>query len=155
MCWRRSSATSRTSTTGRPHGCRGRPCGACRHGRPRPSRAGVRKRRGPGMDAARDLFDLTGRHALVTGASRGIGLAIARALGRRGASIAITGRKEETLRAAAEGLRGEGVAAHPVVCHQGDLAAIEGLFEQLDRDGHTPDIVVINAATNPVYGPLL
>jgi NAD(P)-dependent dehydrogenase (short-subunit alcohol dehydrogenase family) len=107
------------------------------------------------MDAARDLFDLTGRHALVTGASRGIGLAIARALGQRGASVIITGRKEETLRAATEGLRGEGVKARPVVCHQGDLTAIGGLFEQFDSDGQVPDIVVVNAATNPVYGPLL
>ncbi|MBI1914016.1 MAG: glucose 1-dehydrogenase, partial [Planctomycetes bacterium] len=103
----------------------------------------------------RDLFDLAGRHALVTGASRGIGLAIARALGQRGASVVITGRKEETLRAVAEGLRGEGVKARPVVCHQGDLAAIGGMFEQLDRDSQAPDIVVVNAATNPVYGPLL
>src|SRR5262249_1707740 len=107
------------------------------------------------MDAARDLFDLTGRHALVTGASRGIGLAIARALGHRGAEVVITGRKEETLRAAAEGLRAEGLAVRPVVCHQGDLTAIGALFEQLDRDGRSPDVVVVNAATNPVYGPLL
>ncbi len=107
------------------------------------------------MDTARDLFDLTGRNALVTGASRGIGLAIARALGQRGASVTITGRKEETLRAVAERLRAEGVDARPIVCHQGDLAAIVSLFEQLDRDRHTPDVVVVNAATNPVYGPLL
>jgi NAD(P)-dependent dehydrogenase (short-subunit alcohol dehydrogenase family) len=107
------------------------------------------------MDATRDLFDLTGRRALVTGASRGIGLAIARALGQRGAAVVITGRKEETLRAVADGLHAEGIEAHPIVCHQGDLAAIAGLFEQLDCEGHTPDIVVVNAATNPVYGPLL
>jgi len=92
-----------------------------------------------------DLFDLTGRNALVTGASRGIGLAIARALGQRGASVTITGRKEETLRAVAERLRAEGVDARPIVCHQGDLAAIVSLFEQLDRDRHTPDVVVVNA----------
>jgi NAD(P)-dependent dehydrogenase (short-subunit alcohol dehydrogenase family) len=107
------------------------------------------------MDTVRDLFDLTGRNALVTGASRGIGLAIARALGQRGASVTITGRKDETLRAVAEGLRGEGVDARPIVCHQGDLPAIVSLFEQLDRDRRTPDIVVVNAATNPVYGPVL
>src|SRR5262249_60188797 len=104
------------------------------------------------MDTARDLFDLTGRNALVTGASRGTGLAIARARGQRGASVTTPGRKDETLRAVAEGLHREGVDARPIVCHQGDLPAIVSLFEQLDRDHRTPDIVVVNAATNPVYG---
>jgi NAD(P)-dependent dehydrogenase (short-subunit alcohol dehydrogenase family) len=107
------------------------------------------------MVADQGLFDLSGRHALVTGASRGIGLAIARALGQHGASVTITGRKEETLQAAAGSLRGEGIDAFPVVCHQGDVGAITHLFEQLDTAGRTPDMVVINAATNPVYGPLL
>src|SRR5207302_815376 len=64
-------------------------------------------------------------------------------------------RKEDTLRAVAEGLRSEDIDARSIVCHQGDLAAITAMFEQFDRDGHTPDIVVVNAATNPVYGPLL
>ena len=43
----------------------------------------------------------------------------------------------------------------PVVCHQGDPASIARLFEQLDAAGFTADVVVINAATNPVFGPLL
>jgi NAD(P)-dependent dehydrogenase (short-subunit alcohol dehydrogenase family) len=103
----------------------------------------------------RDLFNLAGRWALVTGASRGIGLAIAQELGRRGASVALTGRKPETLRTAVDQLRAEGINALPVVCHQGDPVAIHNLFEGLDGGGITPDVVVINAATNPVYGPLL
>ena len=107
------------------------------------------------MAASQDLFDLTGRKALVTGASRGIGLAVARGLGQCGASVILTGRKAEPLEAAAEQLRGEGVDALALVCHQGDPAAVRGLFEQLDRAGRTPDVVVVNAATNPVYGPLL
>ena len=102
-----------------------------------------------------DPFDLTGRRALVTGASRGIGLAIAAALGRRGASVVVTGRKAEPLKAAAEQLRGEGIAAEPLVCHQGDPGEVRGLFAELDRVGHVPDVAVVNAATNPVYGPLL
>lgn len=63
-----------------------------------------------------DPFDLTSRHALVTGATRGIGLAIAQTLAARGASVTITGRKADTI---ADALRtlpgGEGRA-----CHQGD-----------------------------------
>jgi NAD(P)-dependent dehydrogenase (short-subunit alcohol dehydrogenase family) len=102
-----------------------------------------------------DPFDLTGRCALVTGASRGIGLAIAEALAQRGASIAITGRKEDTLAETAERLHSRGVDVVPLVCHQGDPAAVARLFERLDAGDFVPDIVVINAATNPVMASLL
>lgn len=102
-----------------------------------------------------DPFDLHGRRALVTGASRGIGLAVAAALAQRGATVAITGRKADTLAAAADQLRAGGADVRGLVCHQGDSAAIEALFQQLDQTGFTPDVIVINAATNPVLGPLL
>jgi NAD(P)-dependent dehydrogenase (short-subunit alcohol dehydrogenase family) len=105
--------------------------------------------------ASNDPFDLTGRQALVTGASRGIGLAVAEALGRRGADVVLTARKTDALDAAAKQLRAAGIRAQAQVCHQGDSAAIDRLFDQLDARGFTPDIVVINAATNPVKGPLV
>ena len=107
------------------------------------------------MTESANLFDLTGRRVLVTGASRGIGLAIAAELAQRGAALAITGRKSETLQAAAEQLRSNGVEALPIVCHQGDPAAIAKLFEQLDARQFTPDVVVVNAGINPVMSPLL
>jgi NAD(P)-dependent dehydrogenase (short-subunit alcohol dehydrogenase family) len=102
-----------------------------------------------------DLFDLTDRHALITGASRGIGLAIAHGLGRRGAAITITGRKAESLDAAASQLRAAGAEVRALVCHQGDPSAIANLFSQLDQFGKPADIAVINAATNPVMGSLV
>ncbi len=107
------------------------------------------------MAETKDPFDLSGRHAVVTGASRGIGYAIARGLAQRGASVVITGRKADTLAAAAKQLQDGGGKVDPLVCHQGDPVAIAGLFEQLDRKGIRADIVVVNAATNPVMGPLL
>jgi len=107
------------------------------------------------MSSTRDPFDLTGRRALVTGASRGIGLAVAAALVQRGAVVAITGRKPESLSAAAAQLQNAGADVRTFVCHQGDPEAISQLFEQLDQATFAPDIVVINAATNPVFGPLM
>ena len=59
------------------------------------------------MSPTRNAFDLTGRRALVTGASRGIGLAVAAALTQRGAAVAITGRKAESLKSVAEQLQND------------------------------------------------
>jgi len=102
-----------------------------------------------------DLFDLSGRCVLVTGASRGIGLAIAEELASRGARLVITGRKADPLESAAASLRAKGAQVDALICHQGEPDAIDKLFRQLDEQRFTPDIAVINAATNPTYGPLL
>ncbi len=102
-----------------------------------------------------DPFDMTDRRALVTGASRGIGYAVAEALARRGAAVCITGRKADTLAEAGAKFRSYGLEVREEVCHQGDAAAVAALFAKLDADGFTPDVAVVNAATNPVYGPLL
>src|SRR5438093_6425987 len=99
-----------------------------------------------------DLFDLSGRRALVTGASRGIGLAVAEGLADRGASLVITGRKAESLETAAASLHARGAKVVPLVCHQGDSEAIDKLFQQLDGQGFTPDVAALNATTNPTYG---
>jgi NAD(P)-dependent dehydrogenase (short-subunit alcohol dehydrogenase family) len=102
-----------------------------------------------------DPFDLTGRRAVVTGASRGIGLAIAAGLAARGAAVAITGRKADSLEAAAASLRAGGATVLPLVCHQGEPADVAELFRALDAQHFTPDAVIVNAATNPVMAPLL
>ncbi len=93
----------------------------------------------------RQLFDLTGRTALVTGGSRGLGLQVAEALGEAGASIVLTSRKEEDLRAAAEHLATRGISARWVAADAAEPSEIERVCHTaLDLLG-TIDILVNNA----------
>ncbi len=90
-------------------------------------------------------FDLTGHRALVTGGGSGLGLAIARGLARAGASVVINGRNRDTLAAAAEKLRGEGLAANTAAFDVADADAVRtGVAEITSRLGAI-DILVNNA----------
>lgn len=95
---------------------------------------------------------LENRVAIVTGASRGIGEAIARVFAREGARVVICGRKQETLDQVAARL---GANVTPAACHVGDAAQIRGLVERTARDFGGIDILVNNAATNVQQGPCL
>lgn len=101
------------------------------------------------------LFDLSGRTALVSGASRGIGESIAHLLAAYGAHVVCTSRKLEACESVAAAIRGAGGSAEARAAHVGDPAAIEALFEGLDADGRRADILVNNAAANPYFGPAL
>jgi NAD(P)-dependent dehydrogenase (short-subunit alcohol dehydrogenase family) len=96
--------------------------------------------------------NLSGRTAIITGASRGIGLAIAQRLAADGANVVLTARKQESADAAAEQVNGSaiGVAAHAV----DEDAAKRCVETTIDRFGGI-DILVNNAGTNPAYGPLI
>lgn len=98
--------------------------------------------------------DLKGKRALVTGATRGIGEAVAAAFAKAGARVAITGRKEESVRAAAEGLAASGAEVLPIACHNGRAEDREKLFHTIQEAWEGLDILVNNAATNPVMTPL-
>ena len=105
-----------------------------------------------------DGATFAGRKVLVTGASRGIGRAVAEAFARAGADVAITGRKPETLAPVAAEIAknagGAGQRVLPIACHQGHEDEVERLFAQLGGQWDRIDVAVINAATNPVFGPL-
>lgn len=96
-------------------------------------------------------LDLTGKTAIVTGASRGIGLASARALATAGASVVVTSRKQEAADAAAAEIGGGavGIGAHAAEQDQA-AACIEQTIERFGR----LDILVNNAGTNPAFGPM-
>src|SRR5260370_38721784 len=99
------------------------------------------------MASIEKLCDLTGRRALITGATRGIGFAIAQAFLAHGAAVAITGRKPDTLQSAVEQLRTGGAGVRGHAWNQGDPDAIQRLFVQLGGESYTPAFVVVNALT--------
>ncbi len=97
-------------------------------------------------------LDLTGRTAIVTGASRGIGLAISQQLAEAGANVVLTARKQEAAEQAAAqvGERALGVGAHAV----DEDAARRCVELTVERFGRV-DILINNAGTNPAFGPLI
>ena len=95
---------------------------------------------------------LQNKVALVTGASRGIGKAIAAAFAREGAAVMICGRRQETLDRAALEIKGNTL---PLVCHVGRNADIQRLVETAHREFGRVDILVNNAATNIAQQPVL
>ena len=104
---------------------------------------------------AKNPFDLTGKVTIVTGASRGIGAAIAHAFAQAGAQVILASRKQEPLDAVAAEIRAAGGTATAVAAHTGDDAAVEALVARAVDEYGGVDILVNNAATNPHYGPVL
>ena len=104
---------------------------------------------------AADIFDLSGRVAVVTGASRGIGRAVAVLLARHGATVAITSRKREACEAVATEIRAAGGQASAHACHIGEPTQISATIVEVSAQHGGIDILVNNAATNPYYGPAI
>jgi dehydrogenase/reductase SDR family member 4 len=103
----------------------------------------------------KEAFNLTGKVALITGASKGIGEAIARFYTAFGARVVINSRKQEELDTVASNIREAGGECTGIAANAGDIKACQELVEKVISTYGSLDILVNNAATNPTYGPLL
>lgn len=101
---------------------------------------------------ATKLFDLTGRVALITGASRGIGEATARLLAEQGAHVIVSSRKQEELDKVAAAIQKTGGKATAIAAHAGSTEDIKRLITDVESQFGRLDILVNNAATNPYFG---
>lgn len=95
---------------------------------------------------------LGGKVAIVTGASRGIGEAIARAFAREGASVVLASRTQADLDTVAASIRADGGTAVAIACHAGEPDTLDSLFDRTVAELGRLDILVNNAATNPYFG---
>jgi len=100
-------------------------------------------------------FRLDNKVAIITGASKGIGKAIAHSLGQQGAKIIIASRKQEAVDETAAEFRKEGIDATGIAAHMGDMLQVKALVEKTIITYGGIDIIVNNAAINPVFGPIL
>ncbi len=104
--------------------------------------------------SALKAFDLSGKTALITGSSRGIGRAIALLFAEAGARVVVTSRKVDACQAVVDEIRARGREAIAIGCNISDKAQIERLVDETEKVYGAVDILVCNAAVNPYYGPM-
>ena len=102
-----------------------------------------------------DRFDLSGKVAVITGGSRGIGRAIALGFAEHGADVVVASRKLPDLEKVAQEIRDKGRKSLAVATHVGKKEDVENLIAQAVKEFGGIDILVNDAATNPVFGPLI
>ena len=104
---------------------------------------------------ATNLFNLTGKIALVTGASRGIGESIAKLLAEQGAHVIVSSRKLDDCQLVADAITSDGGSAEALACHVGNMDDISNCFAHIKQAHGKLDILINNAATNPYFGDIL
>lgn len=102
-----------------------------------------------------NLFDLSGKVALVTGASRGIGEGIAKLLAQHGAHVIVSSRKIDGCQAVVNEIIQAGGSAQAIACHIGEMEQIDAIFADITQQHGKLDILVNNAAANPYFGHIL
>lgn len=99
-------------------------------------------------------IDLSGKVAIVTGGSRGLGRAMSRAIAKAGAKVVVASRKLENCEAVCQAIREEGGEALAIATHTGDIASLDNLLAETLAHYGRIDIVINNAGINPGAGPL-
>lgn len=102
----------------------------------------------------KNLFNLDGKVAIVTGASKGIGEAMARGMAEFGAKVVISSRKQEAVEAVAEQFKADGLEATGIACHVANAEQRINLIEKTIEKYGRIDILINNAGTNPYFGPI-
>jgi len=105
--------------------------------------------------SATPSFDLTGKIAIVTGASRGIGAEIAKLLAAHGAHTVVSSRRVADCQLVVDAIVAGGGSAEAFACHIGEMEQIEALYAHVEKSHGRLDILVNNAATNPFFGHIL
>jgi NAD(P)-dependent dehydrogenase (short-subunit alcohol dehydrogenase family) len=100
------------------------------------------------------IFDLSGKTAIITGSSKGIGRAIAEQMALFGANVVVSSRKGPACEDVVAGIKKAGGKAIAIPAHIGDKAALQSLVDKTLEAFGQIDILVCNAAVNPYYGPL-
>lgn len=100
------------------------------------------------------LFDLSGKVALITGSTKGIGKAIAERMAEQGAKVVISSRNQELCDEVAQGIKDSGGEAIAVACNINYKEQLENLVNQTSERLGAIDILVCNAALNPYFGPI-
>jgi NAD(P)-dependent dehydrogenase (short-subunit alcohol dehydrogenase family) len=101
------------------------------------------------------VVEFSGKVAVITGSSRGIGRASAELLAKLGAKVVVSSRKADVCEEVAAGIRAEGGDAHVIACNISRKPEVEALIDGATAHYGPIDILVCNAAVNPYYGPLL
>lgn len=107
------------------------------------------------MCAANAMFDLSGKVALVTGASRGIGEEIAKLLAHQGSHVIVSSRKINDCEVVVEQITKAGGSAQAMACHVGEMDQIKSIFAAITQQHGKLDILINNAAANPYFGHIL
>jgi NAD(P)-dependent dehydrogenase (short-subunit alcohol dehydrogenase family) len=105
------------------------------------------------MDRPKELFDLRGKVAVITGSSRGIGRAIAEAMAAFGAKVVVSSRKRQACEEVVAGIAEQGGQATAIACNVGEKAELKNLIDETNRVYGVVDVLVCNAAVNPHFGP--